>query len=140
MKDPSYAMQGAVHAALVNSAAVKALVGDPARIFDKVESDPVYPFVRIGDDQALGRSNACADGWEFFATVHIFSRDVSAPRPEVKLISNAIGLAIGDDDAPPAPVGFRIDVVELERSETYMEDDGLTAHGVMTFRYLVMEA
>ena len=87
----------------------------------------------------MGDSNSCHDGWEVYVTVHIFSRDPVAPRPEVKLIANAAGQALGDNAALIAPVGFVVTEVELEQSRSYMEEDGLTAHGVMTFKYLVDE-
>lgn len=140
MKDPSYAIQGAVYTKLAAAAGVKALIGDPARIYDKVVADPTYPFVRIGDDQVLDNSNTCADGWEAVVTLHIFSRNPTAPRPEVKAISNAIGIAIGNDDSLIAPAGFEVTEVRFGQSHTFMEADGVTAHGVMTLRYLVNDA
>lgn len=137
MKDPSYAIQGAVNTALAASAGVKALLGDPPRVYDKAPANANYPYARIGDDQAVGDSNSCADGWEVYVTVHVYGRHPQAPRPQVKAILNAIALALGNNDALIAPAGFVVTEVELEQSRTYMEEDGLTAHGVLTFKYLV---
>lgn len=142
MKDPSYAIQRAVFAALAASAGVKALLGDPARVHDKppAQDDLEYPYARIGDDQVLGDSNGCGDGWEVYVTVHIYGRDPQAPRPEVKAISNAVTEALGDNDELIAPAGFKITEVTLVQARTFMEDDGLTAHGVVVMLYLVDEA
>lgn len=137
VKDPSYAIQAAVYTALAASTGVKALLGDPVRVFDKVEANPTYPYARIGDDQVVGDSNSCHDGWEVYVTVHVFGRDATAPRPQVKQIGNAIALAIGDNNALIAPAGFLVTEVELEQSRTYMEEDGLTAHAVLVFKFLV---
>ena len=140
MKDPSYAIQGAIYAALAGSAGVQAVLGNPVRVYDKVVPAPAYPYARIGDDQAVGDSNSCADGWEVYVTVHVFANDAQAPRPQVKLVCNAIGQALGNFASLPAPTGFQVTDVELVQSRTFMEDDGLTAHGVMSFRYLVNDA
>lgn len=143
MKDPSYAMQGAVHTALTASTAVQAVLGNPPRVYDKVPAAEQlsYPYARIGDDQVVGDSNACGDGWEVYVTIHIFSNHAQTPRPQVKQVSNAIGLALGDFSALIAPAGFEVVEVSLEQSRTFFDDkDGLTCHGVMTFRYLVNDA
>jgi len=138
MKDPSDAMQAAVYAKMIAAAAVTALVG--ARIYDKVPGEPGYPYCRIGEDQAVGDSNSCADGWEFFATVHSFSRHAISPRPEAKQVNNAVVGALADDSALPAPAGFAVTLSEMVQSRTFMEDDGVTAHGVVTIRYLIADA
>jgi hypothetical protein len=140
MKDPSHAIQAAVYSKLTGSAAVKAVLGDPARIYDKVVATPNYPFARIGDDQVVGDSNSCSDGWQVYVTVHIFGRNPQAPRPEVKLVQNAIAGALGDFASLIAPAGLHVVDVDLQDSRTFMEADGLTAHGVMVFRYLVADA
>lgn len=140
MKDPSAAISEAVYQKLINAAGVTALVGSsPARIWDKVPADTGYPYIRVGDDQAVGDSNQCWDGWEFYVTIHIFSRQPQYPRLEVKDIANAVGIAIGDNASLVAPAGFIVTEVELQQSRSFMEDDGITAHGVMTFRYLVAD-
>lgn len=137
MNDPSAEMQKAIHAKLVGSSAVQSAMGGTARVFDKVQKDTAYPYIRIGDDQAVGRSNACSDGWDFYSTIHVFSRDALAPRMETKRIMDAVLQALGDDDALPTPTGFRILTVELQTSRTYFEADGVTNHGILTLDYLV---
>lgn len=139
MKDPSGAMQMAIHAKLVASSGIAALMGGTAKAYDKVPDPRPDPLIRIGDDQVVGNSNACADGWEVFVTIHTFSRDAQAPRPKVKTLMNLVAQAIGNDANPPAPAGYTTDIIELVQSRSYFEEDGLTAHGVQTFRYLLVE-
>lgn len=138
MKDPSDAVQAGVYAALAASTAVKALLGDPVRVYDKVLPDPGYPFTRIGDDQAVDDANGCADGWEVFCTLHTFSRDAIAPRPAVKVIHNAL-LGVLVSDPPIAATGFNVADVQLVDSRTFMEADGVTCHGVLTVKYRVAD-
>jgi hypothetical protein len=135
MKDPSHAMQAAVYTKLAADTGVRALIGNPVRLYDKVPNEPAYPYVRLGEDQAVGDSNQCWDGWDFYVTLHIFSRHEQTPRPEAKSIANAIGVALGDNASLIAPAGFHVSEVELEQSRVYFEQDGVTAHGVMTFRF-----
>jgi Protein of unknown function (DUF3168) len=112
------------------------------RAYDKAPPSPVYPYIRIGDDQAVdgGRSNQCSAGWDFTVTLHIFSRDAQAPRMDAKRISNQALQAIGNFASPPAPAGFVVKELELNQARVYFEDDGITAHGVATVTYLLRES
>lgn len=143
MKDPSAAMQAAIHARLVASGAIATAMGGTARAYDKApDRDPANwpePFVRIGDDQVVGDSNGCADGWEFFATIHTYSRDTRRPRMVVKELMNHIADAVGNEGNLPDAAGFVVHTVDLEQSRTFFEADGLTVHGVQTFRYLIAD-
>lgn len=138
MKEPSAAISEAVYQKLINAAGVTAFVGSsPARIWDKIPDAPTYPYIRVGDDQAVGDSNSCWDAWDFYVTVHIFSRHPQYPRLEAKDIANAVAIALGNNDALISPAGFDVAEVALEQSRTFMETDGVTAHGVMTFLFNV---
>lgn len=143
MKDPSAAMQKAIYAKLVASSAIAAALGGTAKAYDKSPNqDPAQwpePLLRIGDDQAVGDSNGCADGWEFYSTIHTYSRDAQRPRMVAKELMNHVAIAVGNDAQLPAPLGFVVVEVDLVQSRTFMEADGITAHGVQTFRYLVAD-
>lgn len=139
MKDPSAAMQAAIHAKLVASSAIATAMGGTAKAYDKAPDPRPDPFIRVGDDQAVGDSNSCADGWEFYATVHTFSADGQRPRMVAKELMNHVAIAVGNEAQLPAPTGFVVVEVELVQSRTFMEADGVTAHGVQTFRYLVAD-
>jgi hypothetical protein len=140
MKDPSEEMQRAIHAKLIGNGPLGTAMGGTARVYDKVVGDPTYPFIRIGDDQAVGDSNGCADAWEIFVNVHIFSRHAIGPRVECKALSNLVVAALMNDGALPAPTGFQITEAELVQARTFPGPDGLTFQGVATIRYLVADA
>jgi hypothetical protein len=139
MKDPSAEMQRAIHAKLVGSSALATAMGGTARVFDKVEASPTYPYIRIGDDQAVDVSNGCFDAWDFFATLHIFSRHTQGPRMEAKAISNAAVGALATFGALPTPSGFKVSEAEVTQARTFFETDGVTAHGVVTIRFRVLD-
>ncbi len=140
MKSPSAAMQVAIHGKLTAHAAMLAIFGGTVRAYDKVPATPVYPYVRVGDDQTLPRSNACMDGWAFIATVHVFSQDAKRPRMQAKEINSAVLEAIATLASPPLPTGYVVKELELQQERAYMEGDGITAHGVVTVEYLVRPA
>lgn len=135
MKDPSAAISEAVFLKVQAAAAIKAVIGDPVRLYDKVVDDPTYPFGRLGDDEINGDSNSCWDGWEAYVTIHLFSRHPATPRLQVKDLATLFTQALGDNASLIAPVGFHVSEVELVQSRTFMEADGVTAHGVIVFRY-----
>lgn len=141
MKDPSDPLQEAYVGALKASSDVKAVLGDPARVFDKVPAQPTYPYIRVGDDQILPEAYGCANTWEAHVTIHVWSR-AAAPRPEVKVIANAIAgvMCSGPDNPPFTPAGFVVEEWEFSSSNTNMEADGVTAHGVLVFRYILVDA
>ncbi len=135
--DPSYAMQAAIASALNSSSALATAMGGTARIFDSVSQGAVYPYVRIGEDQTIGASHGCGDSYEFIATAHIFARQIESlgARPLAKRIGGAVVGALTSDDLEPS--GFIVSDFELVSTRYYFEDDGLTAHGVVSVRYLV---
>lgn len=121
-------MQKAIYLALT---AAKVCDG---RIYDRVPEKPVFPYVTIGNEQVIDDGNFCDDGFEVFSDIHVWSRPASGSKIEVKSImadvySAIIGIAIVAD--------FRLISMQLETSRTMRDPDGLTEHGVMTFKSLV---
>lgn len=136
---PAAQLQRAVFAALTADAAVVAAMNGTARIYDRVppaadgaKNAPTFPYVTIGEDQIVDDGNSCGDAWEAFATVHIWSRDVGKAAP--KILAAAIRGAL---DAPLTLTGFTIIVHEFADARFIREPDGVTEHGVLTFRYLI---
>lgn len=139
MSDPAYAMQSAIVTALKASSPLATAMGGTATIYDQVVASPVYPFVRVGEDQSLDDSNGCSDGWEYLATLHIFARQIEGlgARPLAKRISAALVTAM---KGVSAATGFVIAEQELESTRHFMEEDGVTAHSVVVIRYLIDQA
>lgn len=141
MIDPSGPMQIAVHGKMMGSSPLNTAMGGTPRVYDKVIPNPQYPYIRNGDDQAVDDSNGCADAWDFYTRLNIFSRSAADPRMEVKRISSALLQALMNPDDLPAPVGLKITEARLVQSRTWFEgNDGLTAHGLVEILYKVVAA
>lgn len=125
-------IQKAVYATLAANAGVKALIGDPARVYDRVPDNFAFPYVTIGDDQIIDDSNSCADAFEVFCSVHVWSRAVG--RIEAKTIGAAVREAL---DSQLSITGFTVAEWRAQPARYFVEPDGLTTHGVLVFRYLI---
>lgn len=49
-------------------------------------------------------------------------------------------MAIGSDDTPLLPDGFKVEVTDPEESTTFDDGDGLTIHGLVRIRYVLSDA
>lgn len=129
MSEPSFALQAAIYSAL-----------DPAQIgaavYDAVPRDAAFPYVVLGDDQTITAHAECVTGAEVYSTIHVFSR--LPGRAEVKRIAGAVVEAL---DGAELFLGPNLTSEARHHDSRFMTDaDGLTAHGVLTFRSLVYPA
>lgn len=91
---PEQALAEAVRSALVASPAVKAVLGDPARIYDEALIEPIYPYAALGEASASFRDSAGSEAIEHGLTVHVYTR--YGGRPEALDAIAAIRAAIHD--------------------------------------------
>jgi Protein of unknown function (DUF3168) len=130
MIDPSLELQEALKVLLRGN-----IGGDVGlRVYDQVPEVATFPYVTIGDDQVLPDKDQCIDGAEVFSTLHIWSRTTGFPQTK-QIIKNI--LAVLDDKPPSLNGGFRCIVFEIQDINYLRDPDGLTRHGVMTFRSLI---
>lgn len=101
------------------------------RVYDRVPSDPVFPYVTIGDENVRDNSNQCGDGWDIFFDVHVWSRPESTSKVEVKQAAAATRDAIVSIGSL---TGFSLVSIEHQATLYRRESDGLTEHAAMTFR------
>lgn len=128
--DAELALQKAVVTALSASAAVKAVLGDPVRIYDDVPENPVFPYGSFGPGQAIDAGDGCHKGAEVFLQVDFWSRAIGYP--EVKRIAAA---AAGVLDAEIEIDGHEIVVHELIAVDTQRGLDGRTREAKLRLRY-----
>lgn len=129
--EPGEALQKAVYAALRASSAVTDLV--ETRVWDQVEGQKAaFPYITIGDDDIIDDSNSCFDAFEVFVTVHVWSRDVG--KVTAKRVGRAVRAAL---NVELLLTEFVCTVWEHQSSRYFKDGDGLTTHGVLTFRYLL---
>lgn len=121
-------LQGAIYSALASNSGVDALVGD--RIYDAVPRQPVYPYVTIGNVQAVDDSADCTDGEEAFVQINVYTRSVGLV--EAKQIGGALKDALHDQPLA-MPTGLRLLSIRFRDAGYRTEPDGLTGRGIIQF-------
>lgn len=137
MISPARPFQTALFSRIMNGSATTAVFAPAApRVYDDVPTTPKFPYVNIGDDQVVDDSH-CEAAFEISSTIHVFARE--GGQTQAKAIGDAIIADIGIGDLDVA--GFVVKASEIEpalQSSQYFKDpDGLTAHGVLVFRFLL---
>ncbi len=126
----SWALQQAIFAALCASSAVKAMVGNPPRVFDAPPRGTPFPYIVVGDDTQSDWSTATEPGSEHALAVHVWS--CADGRKEAKLVADAVRDTL--DGAALSVAGQAL--IDLRHLSTTLsrEPDGETTHAVLRFR------
>jgi len=125
--------QKRVYAILSADATLSAQVNG---IYDHVPQEDVdYPFVVIADDVWTDRSSHTTNGWDGDLKIHVWYRGKG--RKVLHEIMETIDGLIHCQDI--AAVGWK--TVELRHNQTltFVEEDGVTLHGVLDYNYLTVK-
>lgn len=116
---------------LKGDASVSASVG--GRIYDDVPQDTEYPYIVIGED--ISTDESTDDGIRRISSlvVHIWSR--YRGKKEVKEIQGLIELVL--NRAELTDPEYDIVGIHLEQTDSFLDQDGLTRHGSMSFRSIM---
>ena len=94
-----------------------------------------FPYVPIGEDTHVEWDTDTELGADVTVTIHVWSRDRG--RKETKTIQGLIyGLL---HRASLSISGYNLVGVDWLQSDSFLDTDGLTRHGVQTFRITVEE-
>jgi len=140
VRDPAYAIQGAVYAALMTSPDMIAAFGGTPAVYDSVPLDTSgsidtakFPYCTVGDDQLVGMTTQGADVTEIYVKVETWSRPQgTVDNGEMKLIAGAVRAAL---DTPISVIGHDVVTHEFRGHIFKREPDGLTRHAITTIRY-----
>jgi hypothetical protein len=124
------ALQEAVFAALAADAGIKALIGDPARLYDDVPRDAAYPYVTIGEAREEDWSTKTEEGSEHRLVFYVWSR--YGGRREVKQILSRIRTVL--HDASPGVSGYALINLRCEAMEAFRAGDARSYRGVARYR------
>ena len=94
-----------------------------------------FPYVVIGDDTLVPFDNDTQIGVEATLTIHVWSK--YRGRKEAKDIQGEIYTLL--NRASLTIAGYDVVDILFEFSETFVENDGNTRHGVQRFRITVQE-
>lgn len=104
-------------------------------IFDDIPEGQAYPYIVVGEATAEEADTKTYNGFEVALIIHYWSR--FAGREEVKQMMGA-----GYDllhNTYPAVAGYNTVHCLFEFSETFLEDDGVTRHGVQRFNLTISD-
>jgi len=131
---PSFelAVQGAVYNLLNASAYLKAIV---MGVFDDVPQEQKFPYVSIGE--STHNEDDTDDTLGDVATIAIHSWSRGRGKKQTKQIQGAIYDALHRKKATYS--GYDIIAIDWEGSQSFIDADGLTRHGVTTFKILLQK-
>lgn len=124
------AIQDAIHGKLSADANVTDLVSG---VLDNVNQNQASPYITIGEDVLTGWDTNTTIGADASITIHIWSRHKG--RKELKEISGAVYNSLQRQDLFVS--GYDFISLDFETENSFLDSDGLTRHGVQTYRVLI---
>lgn len=134
MSDVLFAVQEAVFTKLSGDAAMQALIGSPARLYDHAPAEAVFPFLTLGATDAEAADDKNGYGALQIMTLHAWSR--YRGRKETQAILDAAYALLHHGDLTVS--GHVCASCRWRDSAIGLEDDGLTYHGVASYRILTL--
>lgn len=130
------ALAAAIHAAGSADAGVRAVLGNPARLYDLPPSDPVFPYATLGRVESRPVDASGGEAIEHALTLHVWSR--YGGRAEA--VDAVAALRAAFHDAPVDVAGRRLVFLFAQFTDVFRSGDGATTHGVLRLRALTEAA
>ena len=120
--------------AIYNTLNVSAITNDfSCAVVDEVTNDQSYPFISIGDARD-DYSTKDLDGGDFELTFDIWSQYKGSK--ECKQIMDKVHDLLHDSSISVS--GFNLINMRLEFTDILRDPDGVTRHGIMRFRAIIL--
>jgi len=127
-----FALQTTIYSTLNGDNTLTNTLG--AGVFDEVVENASYPFVSLGEETAVDYSTKDLDGGEFTINIHVWSQYKGAK--QTKEIMDRIHDLLHDSSLSVS--GFNLANLRFEFSDILRDPDGITRHGVMRFRAIIL--
>ena len=127
-----FALQTAIYSRLNNDATLTNTHG--AGVYDEVQEGNSYPFVTIGEETTIDYSTKDVDGGELTVNIHVWSQYKGSK--ETKTIMDRIHDLLHDYNL--SVTGYNLVNSRFEYSDIMRDPDGITRHGVMRFRAIIL--
>ena len=127
-----FALQEALYARLNNDSTLTDTNG--ASVYDEVPEGSSFPYVVIGETTALEYGTKDVDGSENTVTIHVWSQYRGAK--ETKNIMDRIHDLLHDYNL--SVTGANLINLRFEFLDLIRDPDGITRHGVMRFRAIML--
>jgi len=127
-----FALQSTIYSTLSADNTLTSTLG--AGVYDEVLEGASYPFVSLGEETAIDYGTKDLDGGETTLNIHIWSQYKGAK--ETKEIMDRIHDLLHDSNL--SVTGFNLINLRFEFSDILRDPDGVTRHGVMRFRAIIL--
>lgn len=131
MSIAGFPLQTAIYNALNVSAITSTL---SCGVYDEVIEGNSYPFITLGEENSLDYSTKDLDGTDVTINLHIWSRYKGSK--ETKEIMDKIHDLLHNSNLSVS--GFNLINLRFEFSDILRDPDGVTRHGVMRFRAIIL--
>ena len=130
------ALTASIRAAAMADAAVKAALGDPARIYDDPPREVIFPYLTLGRVQSRPSDVSGAEAIEHVITLHCWSR--YGGRSEALQVIGTLRDAL--HNAALNVEGRRLIFLFAQFTDVFRSGDGRTTHGVLRLKALTEPA
>jgi len=126
-----FALQTTIYNALNVSAITTTL---SCGVYDEVIEGNTYPFITLGEETTIDYSTKTATGSETTVNIHIWSQYKGSK--QTKEIMDKVHDLLHDSNL--SVTGFNLINLRFEYSDIMRDPDGITRHGVMRFRAIIL--
>jgi hypothetical protein len=130
------ALLAAMRAAMLEHAAIQAVLGDPARVYDDPPPDVIFPYVTLGRMESRPADASGGEAIEHVITLHAWSR--YGGRAEALDVIAALRAAL--HNAPLTITGRELVLLLATFSDVFRSGDGRTTHGVLRLKAITEAA
>tara|TARA_R110002126_G_scaffold15594_1_gene63779 strand:- start:679 stop:1080 length:402 start_codon:yes stop_codon:yes gene_type:complete len=127
-----FALQTAVFSKLSTDSNLTSVL--KAKVFDDIPENTDYPYVQLGEDTAIDYSTKDQTGSEVSVNVDVWSRYRGSL--EAKNIMDRVHTLLHDSSL--SVTGSNFINMRFEFSDIIRDPDGITRHGVMRFRAIML--
>ena len=127
-----FALQTAIYTKLSTDNNLTSTLG--ASVFDDIPEETPYPYVQLGEDTAIDYSTKDQTGSEVTVNVDIWSRYRGSL--QAKNIMDRVHTLLHDSSL--SVTGSNFINMRFEFSDIIRDPDGITRHGVMRFRAIML--
>ena len=127
-----FALQSAIYSRLNSDSNLTSTLG--VGVYDEVVLGNDYPFVTVGDTTSTDFSTKDVDGSSTTLTIHVWSQYKGAK--ETKNIMDRVHTLLHNYSL--SVTGFNLINLRFEFNDILRDPDGVTRHGVMRFRAVML--
>tara|TARA_R110001592_G_scaffold147011_1_gene371406 strand:- start:71 stop:472 length:402 start_codon:yes stop_codon:yes gene_type:complete len=127
-----FALQTAIYTKLSTDSNLTTTLG--ASVFDDIPENTPYPYVQLGEDTAIDYSTKDQTGSEVTVNIDVWSRYRGSL--QAKNIMDRVHTLLHDSSL--SVTGSNFINMRFEFSDIIRDPDGITRHGVMRFRAIML--